>query len=187
MSKVILTQEQADAVDWLERTGTLEGNVRIIFFTHELERGPKSKILKDMGFYRVMRAIFQGYKTKEHFEVGDWAKDSKGRLFKITEDRVHTANNDPRYQELEKATDEEVKKYWWNKHGRDVWELKEGDVLIINDHSYQIVAQVIEKEGETLYWFDSPDGPGNVTQQHLIDEDEWEWQVIYFAEDRKDI
>lgn len=183
MEKVILTQEQADAVDWLERSSTLEGHVRLIFFNNELIKGPKSNILKEMGFYRVMRAIFQGYKIKKHFEVGDWAKDSKGRLFKITEDRVHTANNDPRYKELRKATKEEIEKHWWAKHGREVWELKEGDVCI-NKSEIKDVFIFLKDEGSRVKVLSLM--LEGITRIDKVSLDK-HFRVLCFSEDRKDI
>src|SRR5699024_8613457 len=83
---------------------------------------------------------------------------------------------------LRNATQEEIaeekQRRWWAKHGRDVWELKEDDILNVNG-AIRTVYHVDENkvyfyEVSEIYTLDIMKGSGTTI-------------VVCFAEDRKDL
>src|SRR5699024_4499260 len=116
MKKVKLTQKQYDGVDKIAK----------LFEGFQLDRLKK-----------VIEIIERGYEVDPEYKVGDWVvhKD-KGEIGKVVE--VSDLNTSIEYysdshSKFRYATESEIKeekqRRWWNAHGRDVWELKEGDIL----------------------------------------------------------
>src|SRR5690625_1522661 len=197
MEKVKLTQKQAEDLE--EALHAYEDDK-----DHMINESVRAKDTTDsdsISYFsasKIAKAIYIGYEVKS-YKIDDWVKVEIQNEVRVSE--IYAIKGDKYFLErlpgyfkaqniLDHATDEEIaeeKEYrWWFRHNRDVWELRKGDVLILNDHGYHIVDQIVKDEKETLYWFVSPDGPGNITQQQLIDEGLWEWRVVYFYEDRKD-
>jgi len=197
MEKVKLTQEQAEDLE--EALHAYEDDK-----DHMLNVFVRAKDTSDWGSIsyfspsKMAKALYIGYEV-ESYKIGDWVKVETQNGIRVS--KIYAKKDNEYYLErfpghfksqnvLGHATDEEIdeekERRWWHNNDRNVWELREGDVLILNDHGYHIVDQIVKDEKETLYWFVSPDGPGNITQQQLIDEGLWEWRVVYFSEDRKD-
>jgi len=152
MDKPVLTKEQAEAIEHaLQEVDEYKGNpdkllrhasMKNVYFRNELHP------LDSIDTVNLAKALYIGYEVKPEFKVGDWVtyKDGsnfngyyKSKVEQITSVRARDAfyNNDCCVTGIDKirhATPEEIKqekeRRWWKKHGRDVWELKKGDVLI---------------------------------------------------------
>src|SRR5690625_6397236 len=74
--------------------------------------------------------------------------------------------------------EEEKERRWWAKHGRGVWELREGDALKADDGDYLVeVCEVFDSCNVRL--------TGGVVHVKISELKEG-YRVICFAEDRKD-
>ncbi|MGY0692962.1 hypothetical protein ACW2QC_09265 [Virgibacillus sp. FSP13] len=146
MEKVMLTKEQAEAVDYFKKT-----------FVENKATSMTNKTLRD--------ALNHGYEIMSEFEVGDWLTveyDNKtvGTVVEIYEDKQQV-ELDCRYytykiNELRHATKteiaEEKERRWWASHNRGVWELREGDLLIEEDGDLFSIAEDVHlpKEDVTI-------------------------------------
>src|SRR5699024_5711592 len=88
-------------------------------------------------------AFYIGYEVEPIFEVGDWVKDTSTNAVIKINDRQHRNNLiDPRHTTIRHATPEEIaeekQRRWWAKHGRDVWELRENDLLYYDDEFKEV-------------------------------------------------
>src|SRR5690625_4301046 len=191
MKKVVLTQEQANAI---EAFRILEQNNKQILKYNfhklpEIDKDTFAEPINEMDFDTLVKALYIGYEVEPEFKVGDWVfNNGTDRTFQLNESTVNALNEYKNMEHIRHATDEEIaqekERRWWKKHNRDVWELKEGDVLDLNGHTFHIVDQV---DDDKTYWLVSKDGPGTATQEILKNEDTWDWRVVYFSEDRKDV
>src|SRR5699024_9985253 len=118
--------------------------------------------IDELTTQQVVDAYFGGYEIEETYEVGDWVYVdwiTGARLHKVAETegiktkagkpalKIHGDGNILAPIEITRhATPEEITKEkqrrWWAKHGRNVYEFKEGD-LIKREH---IVSEVEEQE-----------------------------------------
>src|SRR5690625_3914269 len=76
--------------------------------------------------------------------------------------------------------EEEKERRWWAKHGRDVWELKKGDVIGINIKT--ITINEVREDGYITYF----DGLGSERIYRIDSLKSGGYKIICFAEDRKD-
>jgi len=192
--KVRLTKEQAKAVEVFK-----DNNLTLKDYAYE-NLSEELDPIQILGIDKMARALYVGYEIEPEFRVGDWVVRTvdleehykSGVVFKIAkvdngvlyDDRESVLLESTIRHATPEEIEEEKQRRWWAKHGRGVWELKEGDVLNLNGHTYYIVDQV---DADGTYWLVSKDGPGTLTQEILIEEDTWEWRIVYFAEDRKDL
>src|SRR5699024_2955381 len=146
--KVKLTREQAEAVEKLRKMAISDDVIvhnTVFYQVTERERDTAYKPFKDIDLDTLLKALYIGYEVEETFKVGDWVKvnwrDKKPSIHKVR--RVNNtfaiidgkqANTKPPTRIVEHATPEEIaeekQRRWWAKHGRDVWELKDLDILI---------------------------------------------------------
>lgn len=188
MEKVKLTQEQADIVERVKKE-QLE---------HLKEIKHRSVILQDwekplfkLSAEDIQKALFDGYEVEPEFKVGDWVITGRGLLGKYLEKTSevyrftliggHHATSD----NIRHATPEEVAKekerIWWKRHGREPWEIKQGDVLMATRrHIFEVTADPKSHEFNCYTGNDEFD----FSIKECKDEN---WKVICFAEDRKDI
>src|SRR5699024_6893869 len=119
---------------------------------------------------------------EEEFEVGDWIYSKQVEKFIKIEDegQLEGYNKFPSY--YRSATPEEIaeekQRRWWAKHGREVKELKKGDVLIDAHNDVYVVSKNM-----TLIEL-------GIIQSFLISYDrigKGDYEVLCFVEDRKDI
>src|SRR5690625_814820 len=192
MEKVKLTQEQADAI---ERGIKIYGKSRIMN-DHALDGWVGNlNDLNGLTKDEIARALYVGYEVEPEIKVGDWVFIDfgeagteigfiKGRInephsFYI--DKCHFGAN---VNEARHATPEEIAKEkerrWWNKHGRDVWELKKGDVIGINIKT--ITINEVREDGYIAYF----DGLGSDRIYSVDSLKSGGYKIICFAEDRKD-
>src|SRR5699024_10463679 len=91
------------------------------------------------------------------------------------------------FKDIRHSTPEEVareeRRRWWAKHGRDVWELKDYDVIGDESKETPVTVQLIKTAGlndEEVVFFKNDDWElyDNVKEHYL---------VVCLAEDRKDV
>src|SRR5690625_2379411 len=93
----------------------------------------------------IARALYVGYEVESEFKVGDWVyhvfREKVGIVTYVDDDYVKfdgVFNGDFHY--FRHATPEEIAKEkerrWWQKHYRDVWEIKLRDLLTHKRHKF---------------------------------------------------
>lgn len=143
MSKVILTREQANAIELLKDLS--EGRFGDIIDAHAKSRNWRSaaSLANVLGVGDLASAMYIGYEIDPEFNVGDWVyvevpKEKLPNVYQIMNAGKHSVNLDRLYgnhkkNDIRHATPEEIAKekerIWWNKHDRTVWEVKRHDVL----------------------------------------------------------
>ena len=150
MGKVKITQEQADAI---EKAWKMSGNKVFIIRMHDRDGSvliDGREQLGDISTDTLIKALYIGYEVELEFEEGQWvALDdyaSRPIIAKILEidiegdGRLRLDWSDHCYWDKERirhATPSEIaeekERRFWKKHGRDVWELREGDFLVNED------------------------------------------------------
>lgn len=118
------------------------------------------------------------------FNVGDWVVNISNGYIKLIENEreANFLNNDYiKRHELRHATPEEIaeekERRWWAKHGRNLWELRKGDLLI--DKHFGKIAEVREVE-DNHYLI------GKFTSYEPSDFVKRNYTVVCFAEQRLD-
>lgn len=173
--KVKLTKEQANAIEYFRKT---------------FIENPKTSMSNET----LIAALNHGYEVEPEFKVGDWViyDDQIVRIKDVfTNNTVHTpylknfiVEGIDKWFDLERverhATPEEIaaekERRWWSKHGREVWELKVGDVLLNRDNE---LCEVTGKSDLNVFINDKPQQGSTVGS--------YGFKVVCFAEDRKDI
>src|SRR5690625_1290396 len=189
MEKVKVTQAQADLIKSIKDT---DYAINI----HGLNKRPDSS-LQELTTAELARALYVGYEVEPEYSVGDWVRDAKGEVIKVTEVdrggiltdggnlRSWYGNRSDGYRSLKHATPEEIAKEkerrWWAKHGRDVWELRKGDVIGINIKT--ITINEVREHGYIAYF----DGLGSDRIYSIDSLKSGGYKIVCFAEDRKDV
>src|SRR5699024_10096032 len=111
------------------------------------------RCLNNLTLDELIRAFYIGYEVEPIFEVGDWVKDTSTNAVIKINDRQHRNNLiDPRHTTIRHATPEEIaeekQRRWWAKHGRKVWELREGDLLISKHDRHSCQVKFVEASDE---------------------------------------
>lgn len=137
MEKVKITHEQADAIEKI-----------------------KSGALMDVPLDNLIKAMIIGYEIEPEFKVGDWVVTKDGYIGEIeyinevdkwanigyskdTKERgvclakTFKLNDIERHATIEE-TEQEKERRFWVRHNRDVWELRQGDVLSKKRGSYTV-------------------------------------------------
>lgn len=196
MEKVKLTKEQAKAIEYaLQEVDEYKGNpdkllrhasMKNVYFRNELH------LLNSIDTVNLAKALYIGYEVEPKFEVGDWAvwRSAKGvdvvkQIEKVEGYRIWADWLDEGSllfapsDEIRHATPEEVEtekeRRWWAKHGREVWELKDGDVLLNRDNE---LCEVTRENNLNVFINGTP------RQRSAVG---YGFKVVCFVEDRKDI
>ena len=160
--------------------------------------GAGNECLNALSVSELARALYVGYEVEEEFKEGDWVTamhrtgiKSIGRVIDVVDGKVYaiwttfgedvtTGHGHYGLSNVEHATDEEIAREktrrWWAKHDRQPWEIREGDILNVNDE-YLEVERI---EGNTITFSTFDDWIELDEMKHNID-------VVCFAKDRKDI
>lgn len=171
MVKIQITREQAEA---FKKFKIYEISLET-FIKHRNDLNRDFSCLNYLSVDEMARALYRGHEVKPEFKVGDWVVYSNGethgdKVKQIADiDNAHAHFGKDRsmlIQTLRHATHEEKERGWWAKHGRDVWELKKGDVI----HALKYGTM------------------GDIKVPAIITEnrDKENFRVICFVEDRKD-
>ena len=179
--KVKLTRNQVEALR--NAVGRYGEDLTVIRHAERYFHKEDEQVLTELTTAEVAKALYIGYEVEETFEVGDWVKDTSTNAVIKINDRQHRNNLiDPRHTTIRHATPEEIAKEkqrrWWAKHGRDVWELRDGDLLRSND-----TKKTYELNNQTSYgaWFE---GLTSGIAHRVVKRN---YKIVCFAEDRKDI
>ena len=193
MSKVVLTKEQAEAIETLKKEKSFREIIKLNLHANTwggtyVEK-PKRIIVK-MNFDDLIKALYIGYEVKPEFKVGDWVyHQSDGIVSQITRvnfnklvsDAINTDGHKGwiSCEDIRHATSEEIKqekeRRWWEKHGREVWELKEGDILVETALNFPVEIHKVDD----YVWFSKFDNrPKNVVKETH--------KVVCFVEQRLD-
>src|SRR5699024_9714190 len=192
MEKVKVTREIADAIKFGIKHHSKDDIVRAHTNVKGWRLVCELKPLRHMPLDRLIKALYIGYEVEETFKVGDWVVDVYEGITRIDskekeglwigEGTLTWVNYDGEcYERLRHATPEEIatekQRRWWAKHGRDVWELKEND-LIYYDDEFKEVEEVSEIGAIML----------SSERFYLpLETIKSKYSVACFAEDRKDI
>lgn len=214
MSKVLLTREQAEAI---EHGLTAESSIckgspsnLINLYSHNKYSfdgfSGRLRPINDLTVSKLAKALYIGYEVEETFEVGDWVVRTKelghqnfyeGKIFKVkridkghlTGQRVVVDNDDNSehvFENIRHATPEEIaeekQRRWWGENGRDVWELKQGDVVM---GKHREIHEVTADPKSHRYGCYTMDDSFDVDKNELIEE--FYWSVICFRDERKDV
>ncbi|GGN64443.1 hypothetical protein [Oceanobacillus indicireducens] len=193
MSKVILTKEQAKAMEEL-KSEHLTGEVVKIHLNDRWSLGLES--LNDLTVDEFAQAYYSedGYEVEPEYKVGDHVINQEGRVVEILEDgrasfSLGFIDNGKMFKEetpksciLRHATKEEV---WWASHGREPWELKNNDILNDRRENRTVtIDKVIDKfpaEEMTVLF---TNGEWEFYNNIVEDSD---WRVACFADKRLDV
>lgn len=197
MGKVKLTQEQADAIRRIKKDtdgGITNGNIR-----NHLRKGwgiPPYRALNDLSTKEFLDALYIGYEVEPEYKENDWLNyltihgDLKtDKVIDVSDDRVlmELSNswvhfNNVKSHATPSEIAEEKEHRWWAKHGRDVWELKDYDLL--KGLSTGLIYQVFIF-GDDLY-VATRETFENVEQDDIAALKQM-FEIACFAEDRKDV
>src|SRR5690625_3228981 len=136
MEKVKLTREQANALESLLEDYTKEEIIKENFNPIErlreyLDDENKNIVFRHLSDEMLVKALYFGYEVEEQYKKGDWVKlKDRNEAIKLSYDWMVDQANGIHYERIRPATDEEASAEWFKRHGREHWELKEGDVLI---------------------------------------------------------
>lgn len=194
MEKVKLTQEQADAIKKLKAEAS---NKEIIYMNTSpfggIHLDKDKQTIFEMDLDELIRALYIGYEVESEFKVGDWVVTSDFlepiRKVKEVNDRLLVDNTGIVWRdfgEIRHATPEEIAKEkerrWWKKHNREVWELKDYDLL--KGLSTGLIYQVFIY-GDDLY-VATRETFENVEQDDIAALKQM-FEIACFSEDRKDV
>lgn len=185
MSKVILTQEQADAVKKLKES--IKVNHEKFRSNHQCNLADWEYVLLDIPTEKYLNAIFEGYEVAPTFKIGDWATHKLtgdiGIVDWANSESVYTDNDmvgrmkDFRHSTPEEITEEEDRRLF-ARHGRGVWELRKNDILYNPWLGIRTVFHIREN-GKVSF------SEGH--KEYEIDEIKESYRVACFAEDRLDV
>jgi len=191
MGKVKLTKEQAEATElYLEHN---DEDVEMFLWAHARSNwtGPFYEPLNGLSQGDLARALLIGYEIGPEIKIGDFVDIGLFGISKIAEvtgvkgDTI-AINGSDEYHEFkinrvltDEEKQEEKQRRWWAENGREVWELKEGDVLkdIYQREIHEVVG--IGFMGSVMFEGD--------TSYRAVDEIEIKCTVVCFVEDRKDV
>lgn len=204
--KVKITQEQATEIELQKKELKKHDIVARRILTNRINR-----YFHSMTVDEVIKALYIGYEVEPDFEVGDWVyvdwSDSKAkrRVFKvertkyefgkieIDNDTSKYPNTTPPLDIVRHATPEEIAKEkerrWWDKHGREPWELKASDIVYSNvTKTYDKIVFVfrngsVNLDGTAPNKFNQY-GVNTIPKKELNNHN---FKVVCFAEDRKDV
>lgn len=179
MEKVKLTQKQADAITKNVNEDLKNGDIlyRYLRFDGYDEQ------FRGLTFSTLADALYIGYEVESDYKIGDWVKDtSTNAVIQIADKQQKNNFLDPRHKTIRHATKEEIaeekQRRWWAKHGREVWKLREGDLLIAEKEPDY--ADVVHANGDFNIHFKD----GNYFSKAYIKEN---YKVVCFAENRMDV
>ncbi len=201
MSKVKITQEQADAIEQLERHSS-DDEIIARSVKGRLFGQPYNDCydrLNELTLFTLVCALDKGYEVEPEFKAGQWIYDITDKnktvieVAYVTDRRVHgfwktqhsdidthvAIENARHFTKAEIAKEKERR--WWKKHGRDVWEIRQGDVLMATRrHIFEVTAD--PKSHEFGCYTGNDEFDFDITECKAE-----KWKVICFRDDRKDV
>lgn len=167
MSKVILTQEQVEAIEIAIREYGKDDvlNDHLSAYPDYQNWGNNLEPLNGLEPHILARALYQpdGYEVEPEFKVGDWVVGEGHilayKISKIKNDRIYFdySTGNLRVEQVRHATPEEIKeekrRRWWHDRDRGVWEVYEGDILMNNhgEHCLNVTDLILKRFGVLDY------------------------------------
>ena len=187
MEKVKVTAKQAAEIEHYKQKG--EEQIDYLIDIHSLNKRPDLAIAK-MKPSQLVRALHFGYEVEPEFKVGDWVVNANGTIGKITNinefgefegfwektEMLCEKDNFVRHATPSEIAEEKERR-WWAKHGRNLWELRKGDLLI--DKHFGKIAEVREVEDKHYLI-------GAITSYESLDFIKRNYTVVCFSEQRLD-
>lgn len=190
MSKVILTQEQANIIETTSLVKLGEW-----FYKDDRKDTRMYKLFCDFTIEELAKAKLIGYEVEPEFKKGDyvmvkWKNREKEEFYRVVSIdpwgsiQIETLDGVPNasgHENTRHATPSEIaeekERRWWKKHGRDVWELKVGDVLVDTDG--EILEVTDERDDYKGYYLDYCSYSLEIIKNRFI--------ILTFAESRLDV
>ena len=186
MEKVKLTQEQANAIKrWVNKEQLIIAKASGLL-EHSIDES-----IAELTMEQLVKALYIGYEVEPEFSIGDWVVykhnntiwEIIGELYggKVHYDiaRGEKYKGSVHKDHIRLATPEEIKqekeRRWWAKHGRDVWELRPGDLLVSDIRVFEEV-QKVKNDGVAFAY-------GNYVATDRL---KLYYKVVCFAENRLD-
>lgn len=200
MSELYLTHEQAKIIEKIKREGSEDSAINYYakVVSGELE---SNDILRQLTIPQLARALYGEYKVEPEYKEGNWVvyEDSKGicKIAKITKvirtlgfgdvefiDQPQVYFDDDWVCRIDRvvrlATDKEVRleqqRRIFSKHGRELWKMRKGDVIIRKGASHPTVVMRVTDAGIRLR------SNRLITVQELKED----YNVVCFVENRLD-
>lgn len=194
MSKVQITQEQLGILNTYINTHGKDGTIDM----HKYWCGD-ADCLNDLKYSEIAKVLYtEDYEVVPELKIGDYVfctnkekQKSIGKITSITgmDGDVYVVKFEDiglveRFvsNRLRHATPEEIEqekeRRWWAEHGRDVWDLVVGDILIDKRINSVDIFKGFNLKGEAVFELSM--------DQHMYFVKKYS-KVICFAEDRKDI
>src|SRR5690625_2479060 len=137
-----------------------------------------------------MDALYIGYEVEQEVKVGDFVDIGLFGISKVAEvtgvkGKLIAINGSDEYHEFkinrvltDEEKQEEKERRWWKKHGREVWELKEGDIILQSEDVYTYIVLGMDQYGNVHLEEENMFAIGYIKEQY---------KVVCFAEDRQDV
>jgi len=185
MGKVKLTKEQAEAIERITTKSLAVGK--------HIETGWKTRrdlCLNELTTDELIKALYIGYEVEPEIKIGDFVDIGLFGLCKIAEvtgvkGKLIAINGSEEYHEFkinrvltDEEKQEEKERRWWADHGREVWELKQKDILVKGN--CESIVDHVGKDKVVLI----KNGLKVVVKMFNIKK---HYRVRYLAEDRKDV
>jgi len=198
MEKVKLTREQAEALE--KAVNRYDKDLTVVRHAERYLLEEDERKLTELTTVEIAKALYIGYEVEETFKVGDLVKCNWGsgeyedKVYEIVnissvkdrEIEINWLDNPyPMKEWLRHATPEEIaeekQRRWWASHGREVWELRKGDVIEKLCSPYEFEAwEIVSTDGQYIYAKNFNKINPKTAQMDV------NYKVICFAEDRKD-
>lgn len=201
--KVILTKEQAEAIEWALSESDVYMNNPDELLSYSAFAGRQQdeefkfkyelKPINDMKISQPARALYVGYKVELKYEVGDWIKRRIGRTFvygqidQIEFSIVFGIFSDGQRHGFHKSvvelmTPEEIaeekERRFFARNNREPWRLLRGDILIDMDTGYPYI--VTNANSSVVHL----NNGASVADMKIIKDN---YNVAAFAENRLDV
>src|SRR5690625_3730010 len=150
MEKVKVTPKQASLIQIRIDRGCRGMENMLEHHVVDSWTGAGNECLNALSVSELARALYVGYEVEPELERGQFAIHRQGSIREIV-------NIYDKYVEVEDnhggrfvwnkgtfriATDEEIAREktrrWWAKHDRQPWEIREGDILNVNDEYLEV-------------------------------------------------
>lgn len=181
MEKVKLTKKQAEVLN-----AALQHQDKLSM-VKEL-----TKVLEEISLDTLIEALYTGYEVEPEFKEWDWVvyltpclEERVGMITDVFHDEEkfvinnysYTRQKDHILRHANEIEVEEAEKAEWHNRGRDVWELRTGDILV--DRFGSIIEIQSCHNGEVVYTF------GEYKLTDKIENIKEEFYVAFFVEDRQ--
>lgn len=184
MNKPIVTKGQEKEI--LEYKSKGQEQIDYLINIHPYIKRP-DKAIADMSTATLAKALLIGYEVEPEFKRGDWVKNvynddvgivtELGSSYLKYDDGLSDGFHNFRHATPEEIAEEKQRRFW-HENGREIWEIKEEDILGYLGDPYIVESfnseNVTFEEGPLDYM-----EPFDFVKEHF--------KVICFVEDRKDL